>query len=133
MEQILALEVDFCPAKFTGKALRKIEGSGSADKIMEQVGQFTPKGRILAGGCIFALQFQKSRHEGFGNKAAAVRAEVAMLVGQAREIRCRRGHQFGLSPELWMENNRFATAPIALRCGEGMGILFNSSIENPRR
>jgi hypothetical protein len=36
VEQVLALEVDFCAAKFLGEAFRKIERGGPADEFPEQ-------------------------------------------------------------------------------------------------
>ena len=86
VKQVLALEVNLCTAEFLGQAFGQIEGGGAADKLAEEIIKFLLEGGILAGGLVFALQVEQRRHQGLGHEATAVRTEVAVRVGNARDV-----------------------------------------------
>ena len=81
VEQIFPLEVDLGSTELCSEALGKIERRGTPDELAQQRGKLVAKCGILAGSIIFPLQIKECRHQGFRNKASAVGAEVAVLVG----------------------------------------------------
>src|SRR3546814_7149360 len=83
--QVLALQIDFCPAQRFGQARREIERAFAADEMLEQIVDFRLERRVGGGGAIFPLKVQDQRHQRFRDIAAAELAEVAALVRHGPE------------------------------------------------
>ena len=99
VEEVFPLEVDLRAAEFLSQAFREIERRRPADKLLKQGGEFVPESGILAGGGILPLEVEQGGHQCLRDKAAAVRAEVAVLVGQAGEVG--RGGSHGMGQGVW--------------------------------
>src|SRR5262245_61387943 len=85
MVEFVALEIDFGPAEMFGHALGEIEGARAADIVGEVAVHFLAERRIGLGVGIRLLQVEDEGHQGLGNKAAAVNAEMAAFVGPDAE------------------------------------------------
>jgi hypothetical protein len=75
VQQVFALEINFCPAQFFTKALSEVERRGTAGKVVQQVGKLGLKGRIGLRFGIGVLQLKQSGHQRLRHIAAAVDAE----------------------------------------------------------
>ena len=82
VQQILALEVDFCPTELLREPFRQVERRRTTTKITQQRGEFFSKFRILPRGMVFVFQFAQGGHQRLGDKHPAVLAEMASGVGQ---------------------------------------------------
>src|SRR3546814_4685433 len=69
--QVLALQIDLCPAQRFGQARREIERAFAADELLEQIVNFRLERRVGRGGAIFPLKVQDPRHQRFRDIAAA--------------------------------------------------------------
>ena len=63
VQQVLALQIDLCPAQFFRQPLGKIERRRTPCKILEQSGQFRLESRIRLRDLIFVLEFQQCSHQ----------------------------------------------------------------------
>ena len=83
--ELFALEVDFRAAAIFCQALGKIQRRRPAD-IMRQIAvHLLAIGRIGLGLRIGLFQFEDERHQRLGDKAAAIDAEMAVLVRPGTE------------------------------------------------
>jgi hypothetical protein len=80
VQQIFPLEVDARSAENLAEPLGKIERCRAARVILQQIFQFSLKGRIGAAADVGLLQLFERRHQHFGNVAAAVWAEMSRRV-----------------------------------------------------
>ena len=81
VEQIFALEPDARSAQSLTEVFGEVQRCWAAGVVVEQVGEFGLKGRVVARRQIGSLQFFDGRHQDFGDIAAAVRSEVPAGVG----------------------------------------------------
>jgi len=84
MTKIFALQIDFGPAEAFRQTFGKIQLGGTADIILEVIGQLPLELSVLLGLCIFLFQFQQGRHQRFRNVASAVRTESTAAVRNRR-------------------------------------------------
>ncbi len=75
--EILALQVNLGAAQLLGQTSSVVERGRSADEVLEIAPKLRQKPGVLAGLAVELLQLIESVHEGLGNKATAVLAEVA--------------------------------------------------------
>ena len=80
--QILALEIDFRAAQFAGEPFGKIQRRGPSAKFLEVIRQFALKFRVLLRAEIFRLQLLQRMHQRLRHITSAVRAKMALGVGQ---------------------------------------------------
>jgi hypothetical protein len=85
MVELVALEIDLCPAEMLGQPRCVIERTGPPDIMLEKIVEFGLKGRVGAGCVIGLLDLKNQRHQRFGDIATAKQAEMAVLVGQRAE------------------------------------------------
>ena len=79
--EIFALEIDFGATGALGKAFGEIERAGAADVMGEQAVQLFMKSGVNLGRLVSALEIEDQRHQGFGDEATAISAEMAAHVG----------------------------------------------------
>ena len=77
VEQVFALEIDFCAAECFGQPLGEVERRGAAGVVVEQRGELGLKGGVGFGGVVLVLQLDERGHQGLRHIAAAVDAEAA--------------------------------------------------------
>ena len=65
--------------------LREIERAFAADIVGQEARQLGMELRILLGRLIGFFQRQHQRHQGFGDKAAAIGAEMPVSIGTAAQ------------------------------------------------
>ena len=83
--ELFALEIDFGAAAIRREALGEVERRRAAD-IMRQIAvHFFLEIRIGLRLCVSLLQFQDQRHQCLGDEAAAIDAEVPVLVRPGAE------------------------------------------------
>ena len=80
VEQVLALEEDAGAAQLLRDALGVVERRRPAGEVVEQRGELAAEAPGALGLVVGAGQLGERRHERLGNVAAAVAAEVALLV-----------------------------------------------------
>ena len=80
MVQLIALQIQLCAAKMGGHPLGKIQRAGAADIMRLVIFQFTLEVGISDGAVIGLFNLQDQRHQGFGNKPAAMHAEPAAII-----------------------------------------------------
>src|SRR5471032_2305683 len=81
-----------------GEPLGEIQRRRATDISREVAVHFFLKFRVGLGGGVGLFQLQNVRHQRLGDKAAAIDAEMAALVGAGAErIGQRRGHAFTLA------------------------------------
>ncbi len=83
--ELVALQIDLGAAEMRGQALGEIERARPPDIMLEVIVEFGLKRRIGAGLAIGRLDLEHQRHQGLGDKAAAIYAEMTPLVGTAAE------------------------------------------------
>src|SRR4029077_19895872 len=92
--ELLALEIDFRAAArkaggrlsaMLGEPLGEIERRRPADIMGQITVHLFLKSRIGLGRCVSLLQFQNERHQRLGDEAAAIDAEMPVLVGPGAE------------------------------------------------
>ena len=83
--KFFALEVDLRAAAVLGKALRKIKRRWPADIVRKMAVHLLLEGGVGLGLRIGLLKFENKRHQGLGDKAAAIDAEMPALVGTGPE------------------------------------------------
>src|SRR5690606_27112857 len=79
--EFFALQVNPGAAEMPAQALREIERTRTADIILAVKRHLGLIGGIVLRLIIGALQFEHERHQGLGDEAAAIDAEMTMLVG----------------------------------------------------
>ena len=98
--ELVALEIDLGAAEKLSQAAGKIKRARPADVMLHLRMKLVPEGRIVLGHGVGLFDLQDQRHQGFGNKPAAIDAEVPGFVG-ARAIGVQLGH--GLPRVLWLK------------------------------
>ena len=83
--EVLALEIDLGAAKVFGHALGEIERRRPADIVREVAVHFLLEGGIVLRHRIGPLQLEDERHQRLGDEAAAIDAEMAVVVGAGAE------------------------------------------------
>ena len=78
--QLVALEVNFGAAKFTGKAFGEIQRAWAANVVARIVVELTLEIGVVAVLLVGAPHFQHQRHQRLGDKAAAENTEMPALV-----------------------------------------------------
>ena len=79
--EILALEINLGAAEMRGQPLGQIERRRPADVVLQMAVHLALERRIGLGRRIGLLKLEDQRHQGLGDEAAAVDAEVPALVG----------------------------------------------------
>ena len=80
MKEVFALEIDFGAAKFAREPFGEIKRGGPAAEFAQIIFQFALKLGVLLRAHVLVLQLLQGMHERLGNKAPAVRPEVALGV-----------------------------------------------------
>ena len=78
--ELLALEVDLRPAEMAGEALGEIKRRRPPDIGREMMVHLGLEGGIGLGVVVSALEIEDQRHQGLGDEAPAIEAEMAALV-----------------------------------------------------
>jgi hypothetical protein len=79
--QLVALEVDLGAAEMPGQPLGEIERARPPDIVLVIVAKLGRKARVVLGRLIGALHLEDQRHQRFRHEPAAIKAEMAALVG----------------------------------------------------
>ena len=82
VEQVLAFEINFCPAAMLRQPLRKIQLGGPAGELLEMMPQFFLKHRIFAHQFVSRRELGERRHQGLGDKDSAIRTEMSGRIRQ---------------------------------------------------
>ena len=83
--ELVALQIDLGAAEMPGQPLGEIERARPPDIMFEVIVELGLKGRVGARLAIGRLDREHQRHQGLGDKAPAIDAEMAALVGPAAE------------------------------------------------
>src|ERR1043166_2527335 len=83
--ELITLEINLRAAAVLGQALGEIERARPSDVMGEIPAHLGLERGVDLGGRVGLLQLQDQRHQGLGNEASAVNAEVAALVGAGAE------------------------------------------------
>ena len=84
MIEVLALEIDLCPAALLRQPAGEIQRRRPADIVLVQLTEFRLESRIGRGLGVLGRQFVQGARQGFGNIASAELAEAAGRIGNAR-------------------------------------------------
>ena len=98
--EVFALQIDFRATQMRGQPLGEIERAFAADIMGQQARQFGLEQRILLRRLIGLFQRQHQRHQGFGDKAAAIGAEMAARIGTGAQGIGNLGHALCLAKGL---------------------------------
>ncbi len=85
MVELVALQIELGAAEMPGQPLGEIERARPPDIMFEVIVELGLKARVVLGLVIGGLDRQDQRHQGLGDKAPAIDAEMAALVGPAAE------------------------------------------------
>src|ERR1051325_8885896 len=83
MVELVPLEVDFGAAEMAGQPLGEVEGARPADIVVEVIGELGVEIRVVFRLVMGALDRQDQRHQGFGDIAPAIKAEMASRIRPA--------------------------------------------------
>ncbi len=83
MVELVALQIELRAAEMTGQPLGEIEGARPPDIMLKVIVELGLKRRVCACSGIGRLDREHQRHQGFGDIAPAIDAEMAALVGSA--------------------------------------------------
>src|ERR1051326_5409940 len=75
--ELVALEVDFGAAEMAGQPLGEVKRARSPNIVVEVIGQLGVEIRVAFRLVVGALDGQDQRHQGFGDIAPAIKAEMA--------------------------------------------------------
>ncbi len=84
MVQLVALEIDFCPAEMLRQPLREIERAWPSHIMFEEIFELLSEGGVILGLVICLFELQDQRHQCFGNEAPAVDPEKPLSSGPVR-------------------------------------------------
>ena len=80
MVQLIALEIEFCPAKMLRQPFSKIERRWSANKMFLIIGHLSSEAGIRLCRLPGRLYLKDKRHQCFRNKAPAMNAKPALFI-----------------------------------------------------
>ena len=81
VQQIFALQINFCPATVIGQTLGKIQLGRPAREFFQVMAQLLLKARIVARHFIGSGQLLERSHERLGHKHPTIRAKVPRGIG----------------------------------------------------
>src|SRR4051794_7496829 len=87
VEQIFALQVDFCATAMLGETLRKIEFGRAPGELLQVMPQLRDERRILPGLLVSRPEFSEGRHQRLGQNPPAVATKTAAGIRQRETVK----------------------------------------------